>query len=121
MAICNNKKCKIPLSKNYYYYHAGITCAITKSECVLKVKRQLQRMSPLQPMNIFLRQEVERMQRVIGSVRSTLSDLELAIDGQSVSIHSGNQNNDLLYYYNISLMNKIDTVDKWIEKERGIC
>ncbi|XP_002666734.3 dynein axonemal heavy chain 5 [Danio rerio] len=46
-----------------------------------EVKSSLQKMGAFQPMTIFLRQELDRMQRVIGRVRSTLTDLKLAIDG----------------------------------------
>ncbi len=46
-----------------------------------EVKAALIKMDILQPMNIFLRQEVDRMQRVITTVRNTLKDLKLAIDG----------------------------------------
>jgi len=38
-------------------------------------------MGHLQPLNIFLKQEIDRMQRVILNVRTTLSDLKLAIEG----------------------------------------
>uniref|UniRef100_A0A8C7Q7F0 AAA+ ATPase domain-containing protein n=1 Tax=Oncorhynchus mykiss TaxID=8022 RepID=A0A8C7Q7F0_ONCMY len=46
-----------------------------------EVRAHLQKMGLFQPMNIFLRQELDRMQRIIGCVRSTLTDLKLAIDG----------------------------------------
>ncbi|XP_036448538.1 LOW QUALITY PROTEIN: dynein heavy chain 5, axonemal [Colossoma macropomum] len=46
-----------------------------------EVRTHLQKMGLFQPMTIFLRQEIDRMQKIIGCVRSTLTDLKLAIDG----------------------------------------
>ncbi|KAI5624125.1 dynein heavy chain 5, axonemal, partial [Silurus asotus] len=46
-----------------------------------EVKRHLQKMGLFQPMTIFLRQEIHRMQRIIASVRTALTDLRYAIDG----------------------------------------
>jgi dynein heavy chain len=46
-----------------------------------EVRAALIKMDILQPMNIFLKQEVDRMQRVLFTVRTTLKDLKLAIDG----------------------------------------
>ncbi|KAH9492185.1 Dynein heavy chain 8, axonemal [Bulinus truncatus] len=48
------------------------------------VKAQLKKMGILQPLNIFLRQEIDRMQRIISLVRFTLTDLRLAIEGTIV-------------------------------------
>jgi len=38
-------------------------------------------MGHLQPLNIFLRQEIDRMRKVLSIVKTTLTDLKLAIDG----------------------------------------
>ncbi|XP_041805872.1 dynein heavy chain 8, axonemal-like [Chelmon rostratus] len=46
-----------------------------------EVKARLSKMGALNPMNIFLRQEVDRMQRIISVVHTSLTDLKLAIDG----------------------------------------
>ncbi|CAF3386329.1 unnamed protein product [Rotaria sp. Silwood1] len=46
-----------------------------------EVRAALQKQGTLQPLSIFLKQEVDRMQRVLTVVRSTLKDLKLAIDG----------------------------------------
>lgn len=46
-----------------------------------EVKGRLEKMGALSSMNIFLRQEIDRMQKVIVTVRRTLIDLKLAIDG----------------------------------------
>ncbi|XP_028852845.1 dynein heavy chain 5, axonemal [Denticeps clupeoides] len=46
-----------------------------------EVRAHLQKMGLFQPMTIFLRQEIDRMQHIIRRVRSTLTDLKLAIDG----------------------------------------
>ena len=46
-----------------------------------EVRDRLKKMGAIAPMNIFLRQEIDRMQRVISVVRSTLQDLQLAIEG----------------------------------------
>jgi dynein heavy chain len=46
-----------------------------------EVRGRLKKMGAFTAMNIFLRQEIDRMQRVISRVRTTLTDLILAIDG----------------------------------------
>ena len=63
----------------------------------LKVKESLQRMGALLPMNIFLRQEIDRIKKVIGIVQKTLCDLKLAIDGTIVMSQGLRESLDAMY------------------------
>jgi dynein heavy chain len=62
-----------------------------------EVKSRLQKMGILAPMNIFLRQEIDRMQRVIVTVRTTLLDLQLAIDGTIIMSENLRATLDAIY------------------------
>ncbi|KAL0227388.1 hypothetical protein P9112_014712 [Eukaryota sp. TZLM1-RC] len=53
-----------------------------------EVEGQLQRLGRMKPLTIFLRQEVERLQRVISKVRKELGELLLAITGTIVMSQS---------------------------------
>lgn len=49
----------------------------------------MMKMGHLNSMNIFLRQEIDRMQKVISILRSSLSDLKLAIEGTIIMSEVG--------------------------------
>ena len=50
-----------------------------------EVKEALVRLGGMLPMNIFLRQEIDRMQKILTLVRRTLSDLKVqSSDSQCV-------------------------------------
>ncbi|XP_040286209.1 dynein heavy chain 8, axonemal [Bufo bufo] len=53
-----------------------------------EARSRLEKTEALSPMNIFLHQEIHRMQKVISIVRSSLSDLKLAIDGTIIMSES---------------------------------
>lgn len=66
-----------------------------------EVKARLVKMDPFTSMNIFLRQEIDRMQKVISTVRRTLVDLKLAIDG--TIIMNENLRNALDFIYDAKI------------------
>jgi len=68
-----------------------------------QVKESLQRMGALLPMNIFLRQEIDRIKKVIGVVQKTLCDLKLAIDGTIVMSQGLRESLDAMYDARIPL------------------
>ena len=49
-----------------------------------EIKEALVRLGGMQPMNIFLKQEIDRLQTVISLVRTTIQDLNLALEGSII-------------------------------------
>ncbi|XP_049886262.1 dynein axonemal heavy chain 8 [Pectinophora gossypiella] len=62
-----------------------------------EVKERLRFYGMLNSMVIFLRQEIDRMQKVIGLVRTTLKDLLLAIDGTIIMNEALRESLDAIY------------------------
>ncbi|CAH1389658.1 unnamed protein product [Nezara viridula] len=62
-----------------------------------EVRDALHRMGALLPMNIFLRQEIDRLQKVIRAVQTTLVNVKLAIDGTIVMSHNLRMSLDAMY------------------------
>ncbi|RMC15911.1 hypothetical protein DUI87_08116 [Hirundo rustica rustica] len=89
-----------------------------------EVKEKLKNMGPFQPMHIFLRQEIEQMQGVISLVRSTLTDLKLAIDGTIVMSENLRDALDCMYDGRIpaSWRKEITRANKgWALDSVGLC
>ena len=82
-----------------------------------EVAERLQKMGILQPMNIFLRQEIDRMQKVIVLVRMTLNDLKLAIDGTIIMSENLRDALDCMYDARVpSLWRKVRFLSTvWLE------
>lgn len=87
-----------------------------------QVKARLQKMGALTSMNIFLRQEIDRMQRVITAVRNTLVDLKLAIDGTIIMSENLKDALDNIYDARVpALWKKVFLfLDRSCSKERSV-
>ena len=63
-----------------------------------QVKEALNKLGGLaQPMTIFLRQEIDRMKKIVVNVRSTLIDLKLAIEGTVIMSQNLREALDAMY------------------------
>ncbi|KPP75577.1 dynein heavy chain 5, axonemal-like [Scleropages formosus] len=84
-----------------------------------EVKERLKKMGSLQPMNIFLRQEIDRMQKVIQLVRNTLTDLKLAIDGTIIMSENLRDALDCMYDARIPERWKKASLASWASSTLG--
>jgi dynein heavy chain, axonemal len=105
-----------------------------------EVKARLIKMDPLTSMNIFLRQEIDRMQKVISTVRRTLVDLKLGIDGTIIMNENLRNALDFIYdakipilwqkiswesstlgFWFTELIERNNQFRKWCFEERPVC
>lgn len=54
---------------------------LPQNYAVHRIQERIAEMGGVTPMNIFLRQELDRMRKVLTIVRQTLTDIRLAIEG----------------------------------------
>eukprot|EP00731_Ephydatia_muelleri_P018279 Em0011g319a len=78
-----------------------------------EIKGRLQKMGALSSMNIFLRQELDRMQKVISVVRSTLQDLQLAIEGTIIMSEVSWESSTLGFWFT-ELLERNTQFNRWI-------
>ena len=80
----SGKPADMPINGLRYWQIMDPGCAPMWRLCslsVLQVKERLCKMGGLQPLNILLHQEINCMRKVITTIRNTLTDLKLAIEG----------------------------------------
>jgi len=102
-----------------------------------RIKERITEMGGLTPMNIFLRQELDRMQKILKIVRQTLTELRLAIDGTIIMNESLRDALDNIYdakvpgfwiryswvsttlgFWFTELLERNNQFNKWINKGR---
>jgi dynein heavy chain, axonemal len=64
-------------------YESLIDAKLPQDFVTSEVRTQLQRAGAIQPLNVFLRSEIDHIQTVISTVRSTMTALREAFKGQS--------------------------------------
>ena len=133
---------KLPPDYNMVHMGNRMSCAIVCSLCdpQFKVKQQIEKQGGTAPLNVCLRQEVERTQRVLGLVRKTLKDLQLAIAGTIIMSAELQEALNSLYdarvpprwikiswmsptlgYWFTDLLTRINQFSSWLAEGRPAC
>ena len=77
-----------------------------------EVKEALMRLGGLLPMNIFLRQEIDRIQKILTLVRKTLNDMRMALEGSIVMSEELKMTMDSMYKQCIICMHGLCAINR---------